>query len=243
IESTVKQISRDSAKQTLVGHAALLLPEFKETLPELGSAIASAKQQNVKVSPKVIGDLQDKLTASVNAPDFWPVAAEFISYRSFNNTSWSAPPNLPTCTDSEPSESTVSILSPTQATINPGVYENCRFTVDSPQEDARLNEIIQKRMAVVIFRHCVIVYRGGPINLVLAFNKYNVPWSAEPEKGRAMGGTVNISVRDAVQFRDCLFDFVLHNEPPKAGQELTQLLLVNSSNEIRVPLSMLSNPT
>jgi len=231
------------AKQTLTTDAALPTSEFKVVLPELASAIAVTRRQKVKVLPQIISDLQQHLTATdTDAPSFWPAVSEFISYKSLNSTSWSAPNNLPTCTDSEPASSTVSILSPTQATINPGVYENCRFILDSPREDARLNEIIQKRLAVVIFKHCVIVYRGGPINLVLALDKYNLPWSTE-QNGQHLEGRVNISVRNAVQFQECLFDFVLHGEPQKSGRELTKFLLASSGNEITVPLTMPSNPS
>lgn len=244
VRTTAKQISANiELRHNLDELAALPQNAFKDSLPDLSLSIAKARHENVKVSPRTIEDLQGKLSASADAPNFWPAASSFISYRSFSNALWTAPAKLPRCTDSEPAPSTVSILSPTQATINPGVYENCRFTMDSPEEDARVNEIIQERMAVVIFRHCVIVYRGGAINLVFAFDKYNVPWSVEPKNGIPGGaGTVNISVRDAVRFQDCLFDFVLHSEPPKVGQELTKRLLVNPSNEITLPLSVPTNP-
>lgn len=181
VEKSMAGIQGEIARQTVTADAALPASEFKATLPELGPAIATTRKQKLKVSPKIIRDLQRQLTATDAdaTPSFWSAASEFISYRSFNSASWNPPPSLPTCTDSSPAPSTVSILSPTKMTINPGVYENCTFTIDSPKDDARLNEIIQHRLAVIIFRHCVIVYRGGSINLVINLDKHNVPWSGE----------------------------------------------------------------
>jgi hypothetical protein len=226
------------AKQTITTASTLPESEFKTVLPDLASAIGVTRQQRVKVSPKVISDLQQHLTATDadTTPSFWPAASEFISYKSFNSASWAIPSSLPTCTDSYPAPSTVTILSPTKATINPSVYENCRFTIDSPTEDEQLNEIIQKRLAVIIFKHCVIVYRGGPINLIINLDKHNVPWQqGTPENYTE--STVDVSVRNAVQFEDCIFDFVLRGAPPAPGRKLTEFLLANTDRTISFPLA------
>jgi hypothetical protein len=240
IEKTLNQITQDSTKQSLLTHAALPVADFKATLSDLRSTLAKAKQQNVKVSPKVIGDLQEKLIASTDAPTFWPAAAEFIAYRSLATTSWSAPKNLPICTDRPPTRTTLTVLSPTQIQVNPGVYENCRFSLDSPQEDEQLNRYLtmpaEGKSLTIMFKHCLIVYHGGQINLVTALNERNVPYLVGPPEHPFAKGTVNVAVTNAIEFRDCLFDIELQNAPPEPGQQITRLLLASTGTDVKLPL-------
>jgi hypothetical protein len=73
IESGLKDIRDQLTKQSLATHAALPLQDFKATLPDLGSSVAVARQQNVKVPPKVVDDLAQKMTAiETNAQTFGP---------------------------------------------------------------------------------------------------------------------------------------------------------------------------
>jgi len=86
IRKDVKTIQEDLAKQNLVTHASLSLSDFKAALPEVGSAITKAKQQEVKVPPNVVDTLQQQIIAAGDAtPGYWSTSAEFISYRSFDN--------------------------------------------------------------------------------------------------------------------------------------------------------------
>jgi hypothetical protein len=64
IRKDIKAIRGDLAIQGLVNHASLPLSEFKATLPAVGSAIAKAKQQEVKAATEVIDNLQQKLIAA-----------------------------------------------------------------------------------------------------------------------------------------------------------------------------------
>jgi hypothetical protein len=223
-------------QQAIVNYSALPPDEFKAVLPDLSSAIATAKRRDIKVPSKVIGDLQTKLIASAGAPSFWPTAAEFISYRSFNGAAAIASGNLPNCTDSSPALGTVKeVYSPTQMSINPGTYENCRFTLDSAEDNARMNMFLTTVTPLIAFRHCLIVYRGGTINLILALKEYNAAYQVFTNPPAS--GTVNVSVDHTLEFHDCLFDITLQAAPPQPGQELTRFLLAESGGDIVLPLS------
>jgi hypothetical protein len=221
---------KSTIRQDLTTYASLPSNEFKATLPELSSAIAAAKRDNVKVAPQVIGDLQHQLTGAEGTPEFWHAAGEFVSYKSFNTTVLTLPANMKRCVDAPPSPSTVKeVLNDTQLTINPGVYENCQLTLDSAQEDTLLNSYLLGGTPSITFKHCLIVYRGGPINLIIAFDNY------EPKRytigGKTLPGTVKVS-GSAIQFLDCLFDLELNGAPPEPGRRLTQSLLTNNTSSI-----------
>ncbi len=240
MRNNVAGVQGELARQTVTADAALPASEFKAALPELGPAIAATRRQKLKVSPKVVSDLQQHLTATDadKTPSFWPTVAEFISFKSFNSASWAAPANLRACTDSAPTPATVKeVQSPRQMTINPGVYENCRFTLDSPQEDERLNSFLTHSTPQIAFKHCVIVYRGGTINLIISLDERNASYTVGSSEHPMGTGTVNVSVANTLEFRDCLFDLVLHNAPPQPGRQLTQLLLAATDTTITVPIA------
>ena len=46
------------------------------------------------------------------------------------------------------------------------VYQDCRFTLDSPEKTARIPNLGHLRSFVLTFRHSQIVYRGGEIKLL-----------------------------------------------------------------------------
>ncbi len=254
IDKTLAGIQGDLSKQSLINHAALPLPDFKATLPDLNSAIARAKQQNAKVSSAVIGDLQQKLSASVDAPDFWPTAAQFISYRSQNTLpdfQSLMQPNLPNCTDHEPTpmELVVSdeeakngkqndtalvsdLLKETDKNkthMVSAVYQDCRFTLDSPEETARIPNLGTQRSYVLTFRHCQIVYRGGEIKLLTP----NPRPTAITGKSNVRSD-VYVFIGQTVHFENCLFAFVISSQPPKEGQSLTEQLLAQGGSYLTV---------
>ncbi len=228
-------------KQNVIAYSLLPPDDFKGTLPDLSSAITAARQKNIKVSTQVIGDLQGKLDASVDAPGYWPAVAEFISYRSVNNTAWVAPGNLPRCTDSPPSHATVKEIlhqgNPTVISLSPGVYKNCRFDLDSPQEDEILNSFLLGSTPIISFKHCVIGYRGGAINILIALDEHDAPIGFP---GTDMKGTGHAIINNTLEFDDCLFDIAFQNAPPRQGQKLTQFLLANQGPVIKLPLSIQS---
>jgi hypothetical protein len=245
IEKGIEGIKGELAKQSLVNHASLPLPDFKASLPALRSDIAVAKQQNVKLSPAVMGNLGEKLTASIDAPQFWPAAADFINYRSqivVKDIESLMRSDLPSCTDQNPTpmELTVSdgearngrandtakvsdLLNETDKNkthMKSAVYQNCRFTLDSPEETARIPNLGEQRSYVLTFRHCQIVYRGGQVNLLTPNPRPTAITGISHERS-----DVYIFVGQVVRFENCLFVFVMNSQPPREGQWLTEQLL------------------
>lgn len=252
IRADIKAILGNLATQSLINHASLPLSNFKARLPEVGSAIASAKQQEVKVTPNVIGDLQQKLIAAGdNAPGFWPATAEFISYRSFNTVNGTFPANLPNCTDHKPMPMEVFIGQSEERTrklneefpqlsdeaegtksefkVLSALYQDCRFTLDSPEETARIPDLGQGRSYVVTFRHCQIVYHGGQVTLLTPH-----PGLTAITGKSATRSDVIVMLGQTVRFENCLFFFLLNSQPPSEGQQLTQQLLTQSGSVLTV---------
>jgi hypothetical protein len=253
VEQTLVGIQHDLSRQSLIKQAALPLPEFKSTLPDLRTAIATAQQQKVKVDHKVVSDLQHKLNASVDAPDFWPTAAQFISYRSQTSVQDYQDltrPDLPNCVDKPPVPMKMTMDAETEKglvgePIKPGgthqfpaLYENCRFTLDSPEETSMIPELGEGRSYVLKFRRCRIIYHGGPITLLTAH--------PHPTAITAYGPTrsdVFIIVGQTIIFDDCLFQFNITAPPVPDGQSLTRQLLSQSGSTLTVKFPVKSEPS
>lgn len=237
IEGEVKAIRRDLATQSLINHAFLPLPDFKATLPEVGFAIAAAKQQEVKVAPKVINNLQQKLIASGERdPGFWPTTAQFISYRS-SLTAPALKPNLPDCTDRDPSLPKVTDVerqNPPKFTFNIPIYEGCRLTLDSQKDNERINWLLVHKLPFIAFKRCLIVYRGGAVNLIVAFDKKHfVVHIGDNPKGPTMFSTFS---GHTLSFADCIFDFSFDSAPPIEGQRVAESLLVQTGPSLNLYL-------
>jgi hypothetical protein len=231
LEPQIRTIIESQLKKA----ATLPTKEFEENLPTLHKTLRAAKLQEVKIDSKLIELLSYKLSkSSSQGPVYWPTTAEFIGYRSVNLTSsWVRQASLPECTNSLPKPMTVkSVESPTKMTVNRALYENCRFTLDSPEDDRILNTILQETAPLITFRKCVIDYGGGEIHLILAWNnvvsRYHVNANPPGE------GEVSFS-GNALEFEDCLFDFSLGTSPPPKGQEIVEALLSQTSKTLKLP--------
>jgi hypothetical protein len=227
----IDTIKGDLAKQALTNHASLPLSDFKATLPDLGSAIATAKQQGAKVAPGVLNDLQQRLVAAEGAPGFWPTAAEFISYRSS-----SAVPalgvNVPDCTDREPTPMKITAVpTPTTASVSSSTYENCRLTLDSAKDNAKINFLITHTAPFLTFEHCLIVYRAGSINLIVALNKFPLAVRVGDRPKQVVPFSGN-----TLHFENCIFDFSLSPAPPQQGQQITELLLSHGTASVDISI-------
>jgi hypothetical protein len=123
--------------------------------------------------------------------------------------------------------------------INPAVYESCEVTLDSAEDDERLNKLIPKSF-VISFRRCLITYSGGPINIKLTFNQYNVPLYQYtlPKTTPPAKSMVNVNVDHTLEFQNCVFIFKLKSLPPPLGSQLTRFLLANTG-----PIIKLQSPT
>ena len=198
---------------------------LQERLPAIQHLVSLAKDEGVKASPKVLGMLTQKLgAASTSAVGFWPVAADFITYRSrtLADLKYLTRPDIPPCTNATrtstptPEDAIHSLrldangnVTPKAVPVTSGVYENCIFTLDSTGEAANAPSWIKGTEAqpfTLTFRECRIVYHGGRISLL------DMPDS---------------HIR--LHFVNCLFEFRFANPPSPAGQKLTQQLLAQNS--------------
>ena len=174
----LEAIEKKLTASELQSQASVPQAVFEKTLPDLRSAVTNARKKDVRVSPAVIEDLRSKLLAtSPSAPEFWPTVSEFVSYRS---SVTSEPPEqarkllterIPNCTDSLPKPMMMMVVGPKEVVQTRGVYENCRFVLDSPSQDQTLNAILKGNTPLITFKNCLIEYGGGQINLILAWDK------------------------------------------------------------------------
>jgi hypothetical protein len=242
LKGAVKDIQEESAKQGLFNHAALPLSDFKATLPTLSTAIATAKKQDVKVDPKVLDDLQEKLIASgKDAPGFWPTTAAFISYRSQSNVSEVQDllvTELPLCADHAPIPMEVRKTSnengkPLFRMIS-AFYDNCRITLDSTEEASAILSLMKHDAFELTFRHCQIIWHGGQINLLMPPDSRAHPHlSAITTTGGEPTGVAMVTGRGLL-FKNCLIAFTLSAPPPPESQEFAQLLLAQNGPSLEI---------
>jgi hypothetical protein len=181
-----------------------------------------AKDQNIKIDPEIALNISNKISKiDPDTEGYWPTLGNFVSVRSLGAK---GNEKIQDCVDSPPKPSEI----PTRMNdsswshfqIVPAVYENCRFTLDSERDDKALNALMtQKGSPLIAFKHCLISYNGGEVNLILA-------WSSTPmnasfvnrETGQVSEGPLNVSGR-AIQFVDCQFDFSIRNIPPQTARK------------------------
>jgi hypothetical protein len=238
-------------KVTTVGlqsQASLPQPEFDKELPNIQSAIAAARKDHISVPPPVIDKLRSKLLASnAEAPDFWPTLSELVSYRSSisyhaSAASASTPSigrlsfkTVPNCVDSPPEP--MRIVSTTG--FSKGVYENCRFVLDSAAQGQKLNAILRTSTPVIVFQHCLIEYNGGEITLILAWNNAPFTFVVPPQgpENKTPPHFYNLKMTGpAIDFQNCLFILTFQNPPPPNGQRLATALLAENADSVSLPI-------
>ncbi len=247
IDGKVNQITSDFTKQSLINHAVLPSSGFKQSLPELGNDLAAARKEKIKIPSAAINEIGDKLLTAKDAPSFWPTAGEFITYRSqisLQDYEQLLRPDLPNCVDKPPIPMKITMDAAAEMAhkedvernrgtrFTPALYENCRFTLDSPQEVASIPELGQGRSYILTFRRCQIVYRGGPIRIF-------VP-RPHPTAITGYGPTrsdVFLIQGQTITFERCLFLFDIKSRPGPEGQSLTQQLLAQSGQTLTVKFS------
>ena len=165
ISDRLDKIDGRLAKQTAVSQSSPPLAEFRATLPDLSDALATVSQQKIAIPSSVVSDLRQKVAATdAQAPGYWAAAGELVSYRSQATQDALLRANLPNCTDHEPVPMQVDA---TKTGVHNAYYENCRFALDSASDDAKVNDILIEEAFALDFRHCLIVYRGGDIDLLI----------------------------------------------------------------------------
>jgi hypothetical protein len=248
LEGSLDKLTLMVTPQQIKRHAGLSKQEFQSTLPQLRAALQLATQEKIELPHTVVDDLQHKLLETErDAPEFWPTVSEFISYRSFNLVPKQAADlsvaNLPNCTTSEPHGMAIAAVSPGgQVTkVSNAYYENCRFTIDSPEDDKRIMFLIKRcptPSPMIEFRHCLIVYRGGDFTLPTWTKYQNLP----AQGGSGTGLTLSYNGPTLI-FTGCLFDFSASNQLPEHGQEITQSLLAQTNLTLVLRLREPSRPT
>ena len=221
-------------------------PAFEKALPEVRSAIAVARKDQISVPPAVIEGLKSKLLASNSAAsDFWPTLSEFVSYRSalsYHAPAAAAPgptmvyalaKKIPDCVDSLPKP--MKIISTND--LSKGVYENCRFVLDSAEQDQKLNAILSGSTPVLVFQNCLIEYHGGDINLILAWNKAPFTFIV-PQGDKSPPHVYQLNMTGpAIDFQNCLFNFSFQNAPSSNGQLLSTALLAQDAASASLPVA------
>jgi hypothetical protein len=218
--------------------SAVTLPqgEFQSRLPEVQNLIGLARQRGVVVNPELVRRISEKLLSiKPRKPDFWPTSAQLVSYRSSNGAPsivlQLATAKLQDCTDSEPQPMRITaVLSPREAKFSNALYENCRITLDSPTDNDRINSLLRGRFPRLTFRNCLVVYRGGQINLMLE-------WKGEVI-GMQVEGKPPMTVKmsgNTMEFENCLLEFTVQGVPPPIGQKVTEVLLAQNTESLKLP--------
>lgn len=220
--------------------AGLSNEEFQKQLPETRHLISLARQERIEVDPALVQKIGQKLlSVRPRTQEFWSASAELVSYRSANLASQTtkklASAQLPNCSDSSPAVSgSVVISSPTSPPkVNPGVYKDCRVALDSPENEGGI-AAIQMQQPSLIFRNCLVVYKGGRVNPIIGWHIYER--SVPADKSQPPSERI-ISISYTLVFEDCLLDFAIEGIPPADGQKVTRTVLAQTGNRITLPKS------
>lgn len=204
--------------------SGLPIREFERNLPSLRATLSQARLLEVKSPPELLSSLSTKLEAArVSAPNYWPAAAELISYRSENSSSKFASAmsseNLPICTTTilHPGP-VISVPSPTKIIFELPFYEHCKVMLDDPAQDAEINRQVEARAAAgIALKNALVQYRGGEISIRLLQDAHDA----------------NRKISSLV-FVNCVFDLAAPENPSPPSEEVLRTLLRSRSGDILV---------
>lgn len=209
-------------------------------LKTVAALATKAQQQRITSDSTAIAEvIQDLLSIKDRNADFWKASTSLLNYRSFDisprQTTGLSTANLTDCTNSDPLPYKITEVGPVGEIkkYSNAYYENCRFTLDSLEDDKRINSIMLNRFPVIELRHCLIVYKGGDFSLITYWQPFLGPFHALTGKGT--GGVFKYT-GPSLQFIECLFDFSVSNQMPERGQEITQGLLAQNGLSLILPL-------
>jgi len=189
--------------------------EFKNSLPGVRAALAVAKKTPIDLSIDTIEEMRAKLnTTPSGTTGYWQTAAAVISYRG------ESAPSLPPCRmdQTQPPAVLDGAINAKQTTIKFKIvpYENCVVVLDSKEAQARFLSVLG--VFDIEFRHCRIIYGGGPILL---------PTAAAPGRKKL-----------SIIFTDCFFDISTPGIPSTDAQQLlTSLLSSKDPKAAKVTIS------
>ena len=161
-------------------------------------------------------------------PDFWQTLSEFINYRSqiqLADVQSLLRQDLPNCVDRDPTPLKFSLSADGRfiRIDQPAFYENCRLTLDSKFDSERVNDILHQKAAWLTFRHCLMLYHGGPINLITDWHNHVTEISDE---GKSISGPIVVN-GSTLGCEKCLYEFVLAGPPPRQAQQFVFSFLNN----------------
>jgi hypothetical protein len=259
---TLEPFIRDIVQHQFDNVANLPSKTLGKRLPAVQHLVAVAENRGIKADAPTLGAIGRKLSAvDANVADFWPTAAQFINYRSqisVADVQSLLRPDLPNCTDHDPipmemivneedekkTKQNDVLQLPTETSKPLGKdtsrlvsarYENCRFTLDSPEEAEQIPYVRKRQSFALTFHHCQITYRGGQIRLLTPNPRPNALYSKGGKRS-----DVYAFIGQKLYFENCLFLFVINSAPPNEGQSLTQQLLAQSGDRFTVTAPTLS---
>lgn len=206
--------------------SSLPLGEFEKQLPVLNNTIRAARQRKISTDAKLLAEISLKLSkSSKQEPHFWETTASLVTYRSENalpslaQKFGASPETIPRCVDTEPMHYQVeSVPDPRTITTHLKNFMDCRIQLDNPEEIARINALITHGFGIGLgFVHCLIIYRGGDIPLILFKN-------AQP-------GAAPLS---SMAFENCVYDLSFEGVPSTQGQATLMILLTHTSGNFAV---------
>lgn len=206
--------------------STLTQEELQRNLQILSDTVNAARIRNIATDPNLLTAISLKLSKLDKEQGFWPTTASFLTYRSENSNPQLAkkfgasPEAIPRCTDKEPTPYKVSsILRPNKIAVHLENYRDCRIQLDDPQDMDRINYYLLHGFSGGLgCVHCLVVYRGGDIPLLLLKN-------ARPD----------LPPLGSLGFEDCVYDFSVSGTPSAQGQQTLLVLLLNRKGELYMP--------
>ena len=210
-------------------------------LKTIAALATKAQSQGITTDRESLANATNALLAVKDrSADFWNASVALLNYRSFNSLPDQAErlsqPNIPNCTDKAPHPFTVTGVGPigNVTQIASAFYEDCRFTIDSERDDERINATIKNGLPVIEFRHCLIVYSGGPFTLITWIRFNNAKFNSL--QGHGSGGSFNYN-GPTLNFSNCLFNFSTVKQVPPKGQQVVEALLAQNGPDLRLPIA------
>jgi hypothetical protein len=214
---TLQPFIQDLVRRQFDTAAKLSPQELGPRLPAVKNLIVAASSQRVAVAPGAADDLTKNLIrVNQDLPNYWPVAAELVSYRSHLNGGWQGN-RLPDCTvhdlkmhviDRKPSDDDPDADIVTHGPIN---LQHCAIVLDSPDGEAVLSHGVS--FGELILTDCQVFYGGGPITLTAVRSSDRYP----------------AKLWGPISFVNCIFTFQFPNQPPLPGRNLTNTLLASNA--------------
>lgn len=241
-----KLASLTSAMEFIKPDVSKTLPKtMKENLQrngdlELGlktvAALAEgAQERHIKTDPALLAEVdQELLQIKDRNSDFWRASTSLLNYKTFNLAPQQAvslqAADIPNCTDAEPIPMKVKGIGPNGEIrqLANAYYQNCKLTLDSAEDDAKINSLILQKVPTIEFRNCLILYSGGNVTLITHTQLSNAPLLG--------GATINYN-GPALQFVNCLFKFSTSNQLPPNVKTIIEALLSQPGPQLRIPTS------